>query len=48
MYSILEGGKSMKQIDAFVDSIYRNVGGNKKEIQEIKSRNEKSSVRGNS
>lgn len=27
----------MKQIDAFVDSVYRNVGGNKKEILELKA-----------
>lgn len=27
----------MKQIEAFVDSVYQNVGGNKKEIQELKA-----------
>lgn len=27
----------MKQIEVFVDSVYRNVGGNKKEIQELKA-----------
>lgn len=27
----------MKQIEAFVDSVYQNVGGNKKEIQELKT-----------
>jgi hypothetical protein len=27
----------MKQIEAFVDSVYLNVGGNRKEIQELKS-----------
>ncbi|WP_391203685.1 permease prefix domain 1-containing protein [Psychrobacillus sp. L4] len=27
----------MKQIEAFVDSVYRNVGGNKEEIQELKA-----------
>lgn len=27
----------MKQIDVFVDSVYQNVGGNKKEIQELKA-----------
>lgn len=27
----------MKQIDAFVDSVYRSIGGNRKEIQELKS-----------
>lgn len=27
----------MKQIEVFVDSVYRNVGGNKKEIQELKT-----------
>lgn len=27
----------MKQIEVFVDSVYRNVGGNEKEIQELKS-----------
>ncbi|MDV7767608.1 permease prefix domain 1-containing protein, partial [Peribacillus sp. CSMR9] len=26
----------MKEIEAFVDSVYQNVGGNKKEIQELK------------
>ena len=33
----MEGGKNMKQIEAFVDSVYQNVGGNKKEIQELKA-----------
>ena len=27
----------MKQIEAFVDSVYQNVGGNKKEIKELKA-----------
>lgn len=27
----------MKQIEAFVDSVYQNVGGNKREIQELKA-----------
>jgi cytochrome c-type biogenesis protein CcmH/NrfF len=27
----------MKQIEAFVDSVYQNVGGNEKEIQELKA-----------
>ena len=32
-----KGEKNMKQIEAFVDSVYQNVGGNKKEIQELKA-----------
>ena len=36
--SLLEGGeKNMKQIEVFVDSVYQNVGGNKKEIKELKA-----------
>ena len=27
----------MKQIEAFVDSVYQNVGGSKREIQELKA-----------
>ena len=27
----------MKQIEAFVDSVYQNVGGNKKEIKELRA-----------
>ena len=32
-----KGEKSVNQIDTFVDSVYRSVGGNKKEIQELKA-----------
>jgi hypothetical protein len=27
----------MKQIESFIDSVYQNVGGNEREIQELKS-----------
>ena len=27
----------MKEIDVFIDSVYQNVGGNKKEIQDLKA-----------
>lgn len=27
----------MRQIDAYVDSVYENIGGNRKEIQELKA-----------
>src|SRR5688572_30000178 len=32
-----KGEKKMKQIESFVDEVYQNVGGNKKEIQELKT-----------
>ena len=36
MDTFLEGESMLKQIELYVDAVYQNVGGNKKEIKELK------------
>ena len=38
MIRFWKGEKNMKQIEAFVDEVYHGVGGNEKEIKELKLR----------